>query len=380
MKKPVAALLLFLLLAGPGIAHGFAMDLFRKERVSEVFYERVQQMDIFMENYYLEPQPAKIGGFLHAADKTGLLDKHPSVKAPFAGFMGALIANNPDRMTEWLGPQYGEKTTEMLQYAAWLAGRSRQPGLERLYAKKPDYFSKDPGSLAERAARNEDDAAVLWGAFLASGNPAYANPAIEACARQGEGAFCTPLRYFAAQHTLVLRRLKDAMSAEKDEARASNLSKGLPPPNPRLENMDGDFGAQLIVTDFDAVARVLGKPDASILTLPHKSWATMGERAVFLLAFTGMTLAEDLSAGLEFDLRVTGPDGKTVPRTEILNKKVVPSKFRTGFGVHYHAGVSGLYFGKGEQPGFYIITAELRDTLSGKKISLTEKINFLKQN
>ena len=380
MKKFFAAFLLFLTFLSPAPAGALVQDEYSKVSIPEVLRDLFNATDAFMEGYYVAKPASHAIQFLALLNKGALLERYPGTEPAIAAFMSVLFTDNKNRTLEWLMPTrvpHPPETVDMLQRALWLAGRADEPDLAKLFSRKPDYLKKPAGKLAERKVRDETDIKMLWGGYLASGDAAYAAPVIDACAGGNEKA-CASVKEFAPRHERVRKALQARIHVEKDEKKRARLETATPSPNPKLPVMDGAFGAHLIITDYDIAAKVKLAEERALLKLPAKTRAKPGERAIFLLVFTGMSLDDDLKADVSFDLKVVDPNGDTVADTEMKNQRVTPDKFRSSYGIHHHGSFMGIYFKKRNIPGIYTVVAELRDNRAGKKVSLSGKINFIK--
>lgn len=378
MKKLFAAFLLFLSLLAPASSGAVVLDEFRNISIPQVLRDIYTATDTFMEEYYVAKPAAYVAQYLTLLNRGGMLQKYPASEPAVAGFMSVLLTENKNRTLEWLMPglaPHNPETVDMLQHALWLAGRADEPDLAKLFSRKPDYLKKPAGKLAERKVGDEADIKMLWGAYLASGDVAYAAPVLDACAGGNEKA-CASLKTFALGHYRVLNAVKDRIDAEKDETKRAHLETARAPRNMKLSHMDGDFGAHLVIADYEVALHLKMTDEGAILKLPVKTKAKPGERAIFLLVFTGMSLDENLAADVSFDLKVVDPKGNTVVGTEMKNQRIVPDKFRTNYGVHHHGSFMGIYFKKRDIPGVYTVTAEVRDNRTGKKIPLSGKIDF----
>jgi hypothetical protein len=110
-------------------------------------------VSVFMQGYYLHPQPELIAGLLDALHPSGYLEKENAIP-PLVAFFSEVFAANPDRLSQWQVriQKQDEKTKSALERALSL---SKAGGVLKL----------------EGHSTQLND--MYWGAFFASGNPDY---------------------------------------------------------------------------------------------------------------------------------------------------------------------------------------------------------------
>jgi hypothetical protein len=163
-----------------------------------------EELDRFVSNYYRQPRPERIAAAVAAMDRHRVLDPNPdrqfrprrspaiyggfsddtpvldsSPAVPkrdfwvYVGFLAEVIAANPGRVAEW----------EKVARKGWLtrdcfraALKFRTPGA--LLAVKEPWIYRPSAILTFGNSWGGTNSA-LWGAFYASGNPAYVHKLIE---------------------------------------------------------------------------------------------------------------------------------------------------------------------------------------------------------
>lgn len=110
-----------------------------------------EDLDRFAVYYYQHPQPELIGRAIESLGASGFLQDRDMV---FTGFFAQVFAAHPDRVAEWRK----------------IADRQDRP--VRALFRKVRTLAKPDGwiTLGDHSIAGND---LLWGAFFASGNPAY---------------------------------------------------------------------------------------------------------------------------------------------------------------------------------------------------------------
>jgi hypothetical protein len=122
-------------------------------------YRTPQDVTDFCQTYYLKQQPELVTSLIEAMPMTGFFDKMKP-RQGFIGFFSEVFFANPARLSDWkaLIEKQEEDTKAALQRAVAL---SRTGGVIAVSGHSPAI----------------DD--LYWGAFFASGNPAYVNKLID---------------------------------------------------------------------------------------------------------------------------------------------------------------------------------------------------------
>jgi hypothetical protein len=121
-----------------------------------------EDLDRFMNKYYLQPHPERIADAMVMLTTSGVL-QIPEAVGPITGFFSEVFLTNPSRMTEWksvIDKQSGFAKSVLDSAVSW----SKAGGVLQL-----------PGQLPQM---ND----FYWGAFFASGNPLYVKKLLELAA------------------------------------------------------------------------------------------------------------------------------------------------------------------------------------------------------
>jgi hypothetical protein len=185
----------------------------------------------WLENYYLNPQPAELGRSVKALSRDGYFER-PGNTAIAIGFLATVFAKSPERVDAWLLELNGLPLEHhrLIAAALWQAGHPMGAELLRTLAQT-SVIRDDIERLASQPSVAILDTPVLspssmnlqWGAFLASGNERHIiavldamgnnQPALTAAAR-------TALAQNAANHPRVMEICRAQLSREPEEVRS----------------------------------------------------------------------------------------------------------------------------------------------------------------
>lgn len=118
-----------------------------------------EDFDAFMDTYYMQPLPDGISYAIGMLSQSGLLLIEQAI-GPVTAFFSEVFTANPSRLAEW-------------QQAI-----DKQPQVAKVALSRALSWSKSGGvlGLEGRSPQMND---IYWGAFFASGNPAYLKKLIE---------------------------------------------------------------------------------------------------------------------------------------------------------------------------------------------------------
>jgi len=125
----------------------------RPAQTSSLELKSLLDVSDFMQEYYLHPQPERIGKLIEAMHRTGLLQKYGSLP-PTIGFFSEIFTANPGRLPQW----------QVLI--------AKQDGQTKAALDEALSVSKAGGvlNLDGHSGELNDE---YWGAFFASGNPKF---------------------------------------------------------------------------------------------------------------------------------------------------------------------------------------------------------------
>ena len=123
-------------------------------------------LDRFINKYYLEPRPERIPDAMVALTSSGVLQVLEAV-GTITGFFSEVFLTNPSRLD------------------GWQPVIDKQPGFAKSVLDSALSWSK-AGGVLQLPGRPPQIAEFYWGAFFASGNPAYAKKLLELAAFAAE--------------------------------------------------------------------------------------------------------------------------------------------------------------------------------------------------
>jgi len=141
---------------------------------------------------------------------------------------------------------------------------------------------------------------------------------------------------------------------------------------------DGDFSAMLMVIP-ESDLKEFGKPSDQGLHLNGLSKIKRGQKVVFKICFSGMSINEVSEANVTYDMKLLGPDGKISSR---LNNKdmegivrTIPQKYR--FQIFDNLQTPIAEFEKSDALGKYKIIADIHDNIGKKNIHLEYEFSLV---
>lgn len=152
------------------------------------------------------------------------------------------------------------------------------------------------------------------------------------------------------------------------------------PPKPPTEMRsfdakDGAFSAVLLILD-NASMEEFKKPSDQGLRLTAKRKTKRGERVKVVIGFMGMALDYDLTARVDFDFKMTGPDGKPVG-DETKNIPGLNAKIKNPMMVFHTQSEVSFEFDSSDKNGLYKIDVVIRDEVGKKTIPLHGDIELI---
>jgi len=157
------------------------------------------ELDNFIETYYQHPRPELIAASIESVEAAGWVQNRA---AGYVGFLSEILLANPPRMQDW---------RRLI---------SRQDPALQEYLRPAFDLAISGGLLAGRRNPSPELTDLYWGAFFASGNPAYLEKLVQVLRfvdeRRDQNLFFAggtakwSLVANAAKHPLVLGFLRDA--------------------------------------------------------------------------------------------------------------------------------------------------------------------------
>jgi hypothetical protein len=166
--------------------------------------------------YYQHPQPDMIGRAIVSLESNGVLNPAERLSYQYrqragicVGFFAEVFGANPDRLPEWrklIDQRVRDSLTRSWLRSALLVGR------------------RPHGVLDVKSSENSDVSNLYWGAFLASGDPAYLRKLVDQLNKVDDptglsfqrGATAMMLLAYNAPHHPLIGKTLEAMLAQVD--------------------------------------------------------------------------------------------------------------------------------------------------------------------
>lgn len=183
----------------------------------------------WMNNYYLNPQPALVVQAAHALSDSGYFEQ-PGAVATSIGFFSQVFAAHPEQVDSWLArtSDLPQNHRRLIAVAAWYAGAPagekliRQLGVSSAYrAELERTLSVVEGNVTTTPVLSESSMNLQWGAFLATGADKHV---VSILTGMGRGNLAESARvvlaFNAAQHDRVLEICRQQLDRQPNEVRS----------------------------------------------------------------------------------------------------------------------------------------------------------------
>ena len=233
-----------------------------------------------------------------------------------------MFAAHPERVRGWVGgASFTGSAKDAVERALWLSHNNAF--IADVFRDKPDYASHEPPSMMTIPLNNPNAFDMMWSTFFATGDTKYPARLIgvldDATSLTGDKTMDDVLRKTAAwslssnqvrQHDRIFQLIKREAAARTGSVQqqlAKMLNDYASETKP-WSIQSGDFRAILTLISEDNL-KEFEKPSDQGVDLNELDKATRGDHIAIKLAFTGMDLADDLSADVTYDLRTVPPGG-----------------------------------------------------------------------
>lgn len=333
-----------------------------------------------IDDAYLERDPERVGALIAAIGRERVV----GYSLANISFLAEYFVAHPDRVEGWIAPvpRFDPAPRETIALALWLAGRSDL--IPKIWTDRLTHaFGDERPRLATDPAGSPGELDMQWAAFFARGNPAYVRRIVDALVvdRLPRGAPVHDrmvrdgaewsLRNAAREHEAVARILRAEAAARPDPVRTileSMLAQARAARRP-FPTTDGEFAARLRLTEQAAPGSVADPPDA-----PEPTAIGRDRTVVVTALFTGQELSETLESRVTWDVRITDPQGRPWAEGERKPLEGLIARTTTRFRTFRAKDVRTIRFADRDPPGLYRITAELRDEIGGRKVTLDATI------
>jgi hypothetical protein len=194
------------------------------------FAQAAQNWAGWMENYYLNPDTEKVVPAVYALSRSGHFEQAGQPAAAI-GFLGAVFAQNPDKVAGWVNSFRDLPTAHQRIVAAALWYSGLPEGAEHLRAlarsSRPEIRAEVESltqwaqpSLRETPVLSESSLNLQWGAFLGSGDSRHVVNVLAALG-SSERALNATVRTALAEKALAHPRVYEIRRARGTEHRAA---------------------------------------------------------------------------------------------------------------------------------------------------------------
>lgn len=184
----------------------------------------------WLENYYQNPQPAKVVSNVYALSDEGYFTTagQPAIAI---GFFAKVFAQNPAKIDQWFAEFRDLPISDrrLLAAALWQSGNEkaakyvREVSADSSIRKEITQLTSSPApALAQTPVQSPSSMNLQWGAFLASGDQQHISNILTALGR-GERNLNDAARYalaeHAAAHPRVLTIVRNELGRQPAEVR-----------------------------------------------------------------------------------------------------------------------------------------------------------------
>ncbi len=156
-----------------------ALLLIADSALAEQNFESAEDIEKWMDNYHINPQPQTLPPAIKYLSSSGVLDNN-SAKPPVFGFLASAFQNYPDEKAGWIQnlDSLNEKHLDVIVYGLWFADLDNtQEWIDPILDKHPGLKEKlahllktSPTPLLEiPLIQGPWVLDALWGGFFASG-------------------------------------------------------------------------------------------------------------------------------------------------------------------------------------------------------------------
>lgn len=332
-----------------------------------------------IDDAYLARDPEGAGALIATVGEARVVGLLPTVGA----FLAEYFRAEPDRVEAWIAPvpRFDPAPRETIALALWLAGRTEL--IPRIWSGPSLMdFADRPPRLATEPAGSPGELDMQWAAFFARGNPDYVRRIVDALAvdRSPRGAPAHArmvrdgaewsLRNAVLEHEAVARILRAEAAIRPDPERSileRILAEARAAHRP-FPTADGDFSARLLLSDEAPAGTAADPPGAT--DAPEATTSGRNRIRVVTVQFTGQELSETLESRVTWDLRVTDPRGRPWADADRRTLDGLIGRTTARFRAYPAKEVRALRFTDRDEPGLYRLTAEVRDEIGGRRVTL----------
>jgi hypothetical protein len=341
--------------------------------------------------YYVRKDISKLPVIFDAIRDNDRMAHTGLSRAVLAGFLSMVFIQNRSRVEGWIGTtSYPLEAKAILEFSLWQSGNSDL--ISALFHERPDFVNTKPGNLFALTPRSPVEMDLKWGAFYATGNPGFVGAMVDALDKSrgltGSRELDAAIRKASAlglavnmrDHEMIERFLRQrAAEATGDYKQALDtmLAARTAEIKPAADH-DGDFSGQIATVMLPDATRTNADAISSRLSVDSgPQTARRGDTVGVTVLFSGMALADDLSADVSYDIKVTAPDGTIDDHSSKTDVRALKEKIPTRFNVLDSRSTLSIHFEPDDKSGPYRIDVLLKDNIGGHKVALSKSIELL---
>jgi len=341
----------------------------------------------WMTYYYFHQEGGSLDDFLLDTEFSEHVMANPSVAKPLAAFLSEVFSKDHELAKAMATLDFSSGVKSAVARSFWLARKDKL--IIQLLGNTPEWSKQPPPSLSDLIVKSPADLDMLWGAFMASGEPVYIKKILAVLdddkSLTGNELQDKLIRSSAQwslgsnmmQHEKVNRIVKSEVDIAKGSLKESieeiisknaKKYKGLP-------NKVGDFSAFLLITDV-AELKEFKKKSTKGLQFVEKKTVKRGEKVALKIIFSAMELSDDYNADVTFDLVMVDANGTVYNTLNLKDKVAMRHRTPVRYSIFNSAGYAILAFDKEDALGPYKITAKVYDNIAKKHIDLNKTLTL----
>ncbi len=358
------------------------------EIVNRTFVFTEDTVDEWMETYYVRKDVDDVADFLRFTAGSTKTQGNEGAVVPMAAFLAEIFRANPTRIDDWLkAADFKGTAREIVAEALWYNGDPRL----RAFDPAADARWGPPVRYNQFRVTSGSDEDRMWGAFMASGDAQYVNKIVDVLddTRPLSDDPKMDLSVRAAAkwslgsnmegHELIVRLLRSESARRTGPAKAAidGLLRTYDSHRIVMDHSDGPFTAQMAMISRDNLSE-FDKPSNQGVVLERLDTAKVGDVVIAKILFAEMELTDDLDADVDFDIKVTAPDGSVYSGMDHTGLPALKGRLATAHSFYDNQEMVGIRFEAKDPPGVYHTHVVLHDRVGHHDIPLDTDIELKK--
>jgi len=385
MKK---AMLLLAICAAFAAAPAWAQMPANTEVVHRTFVFSEDTVGEWMETYYVRKDVDDVGDFLKFTAGSSKVEGNEGAVVPTAAFLAEIFRANPDRIDDWLkAADFKGTAREIVALALWYKGDPRL----RTFDPAADARWGPPIWYNQFRVTSGSDEDRMWGAFMASGDVDYVNTIVDVLddtrSLSDDPKMDLAMRAAAKwslggnmeRHELIVRLLRAESARRTGSAKAAidDLLRTYDSHRIVMDHSDGPFTARMAMISRDNLSE-FDKPSDQGVRLEVLHTAKVGDVVIAKILFAEMALKDDLTADVDFDIKITAPDGSVYSGMDETGLPALQGRLATAHSFYDNNAMVGIRFEAKDLPGVYHTHVVLHDRVGRHDIPLDADIELTK--